>query len=153
MTMTKKLDPTAEALQRLEEHLELPYVSGELQAWSETLCQLLSKAGEQVRTGIATEHGRAYETIVKSRSNLTQQVDKLRSEEPEILAALASVEQLADRFCSSIDETVLAGQQFQPKREQLISDGLALILRVRRQRAAIDTWLGESLQRDNGVGD
>ena len=74
MTMTKKLDPTAEALQRLEEHLELPYVSGELQAWSETLCQLLSKAGEQVRTGIATEHGRAYETIVKSRSNLTRSI-------------------------------------------------------------------------------
>jgi hypothetical protein len=153
MTTTKKLNPTAEALQRLEDHLELPYVSGDLQAWSESLRELLSEADEHVRDDVASEHGRAYETITKNHSNLRQQVEKLRSADPEILAALESVGQQVERFTSAIDETVLAGQQFQEKREQLVNDGLALVLRVRRHRAAIDTWLGEALQRDNGVGD
>jgi len=153
MTATKKLDPIAESLQRLEEHLELPYVSGDLNAWSETLSQLLCEADKHIKGEIATEHGRAYEAIVKNHSNLRQEVEKLRAQDPEILAALDSFGQQAERFTSAIDETVLAGQQFQQKREQLINDGLALVLRIRRQRAAIDTWLGEALQRDNGVGD
>lgn len=153
MTATKKLDPIAESLQRLEEHLELPYVSGDLHAWSETLRQLLCEADKNVKDEITTEHGRAYDAIVKNHSNLRQEVEKLRTQDPEILAALDSFGQQAERFTSAIDETVLAGQQFQQKREQLINDGLALVLRIRRQRAAIDTWLGEALQRDNGVGD
>lgn len=153
MTTTKRLDSTAEALVHLEEHLELPYVSGELQDWSDRLCEVLVEAGQRVRAAIASQHSKSYDTIVKSQSNLGQQVDKLRSEEPELLAALDSFQQSAQRFASSIDETCLAGQQFQPKREQLIQEGLALVLRIRRHRAAISTWLGEALRRDNGVGD
>jgi hypothetical protein len=152
MTTTKKLDSAAESLQRLEEHLELPYVSGELHDWSVRLQLLLSDASEQVSEEVVSEHGQAYDAIVKHHSNLRQQVDKLREEDPQILAALDSVRQSAERF-AAIDETVLAGQQLQPKREQLIQEGLTTILRIRRHRAAIDTWLGEALQRDNGVGD
>lgn len=153
MTTTKKLDALAESLQHLEEHLELPYVSGDLHDWSEKLRQLLADAVERFRSEVETEHRRAYESIIKNHSNLRQEVDKLRSDEPQIVADLASVTQAAERFASSIDETVLASQQIQPKREQLINDGLAVVLRIRRHRAAIDTWLGEALQRDNGVGD
>ena len=153
MTTTKKLDSAGESLAKLEEQLELPYISGELAAWSTELHHILADVSHQVRASVATHHNNAYETIVKSQINLRQQVDKLRSEEPDILAALDAFEQSVNRFASSIDETLLAGQQFQPKREQLILEGLALVLRIRRHRAAIDTWLGEALQRDNGVGD
>jgi len=153
MTATKKLDSLAESLLRLEEHLELPYISGELQDWSDKLGEFLSDASDRLRREIASEHGRSYETIIKNQSNLRQQVDKLRTEDPQIVTALESFRQLADRFASSIDETILAGQQFQAKREQLINEGLGLVLRIRRHRAAIDTWLSEALQRDNGVGD
>jgi hypothetical protein len=153
MSTSKNLDSTAESLVHLEEHLELPYVSGELQDWSDRLCEVLADASQEVRAAVASQHSKSYDTIVKSHSNLGKQVDKLRSEEPELLAALGSFEQSAQSFASSIDETLLAGKQFQPKREQLIQEGLALILRLRRHRAAIATWLSEALQRDNGVGD
>lgn len=153
MTSTKNQEPTVEALQRLEEHLELPYVSGDLHAWSEALRQLINDAKDRVRAEFASEHNRTFDTIVKNHSNLRQQVEKLRQEDPEILKALDDLSQQADQFASGIDETVLAGQQFQAKREQLVNDGLSLVLRIRRQRAAINTWLGEAMQRDNGVGD
>jgi len=123
MTTTKKLDSIAESLIVLEEHLELPYVSGELQDWSDKLCQVVADTSQQVRAAVNSQNTTAYETITKNHSNLRQQVDKLRGEEPEILTALESFEQSANRFASSIDETLLAGQQFQPKREQLIQEG------------------------------
>lgn len=153
MTTTKKLDALTESLEQLEKHLELPYISGELHDWSEQTGQLLQEATTLVRSAIHSEHGRAYEAIVKNHPNLRQEVENLRKEEPSILAALEAVQQLVEPFTTSIDETVLAGQQFQPKREQLVQEGLAAILRVRRHRAAIETWLSEALQRDNGVGD
>lgn len=153
MMITKRADALAESLLHLEEHLELPYVSGELHDWSQRLQQLISDATEKFRAEVASEHGQAYQAIVKNNRNLCQEVDKLRGQDVPILAELESVRQQVDRFSSAIDETVLAGQQFEPKREQLISAGLAAVLRVRRHRAAIDTWMGEALQRDNGVGD
>jgi hypothetical protein len=77
----------------------------------------------------------------------------LRSDDDQLLQALSTVERQAEQFVTSVDETALAGQQFQPMRERLVNDGLSLVLRARRQRAAVDTWHGEALQRDNGVGD
>lgn len=146
-------DQTADALQRLEEQLELPYVSGNLQSWSENLQQLLQETNERLRAEIEQEHDRTFKTIIKNHGNLAQQVDKLRAEDQELLPALDSLRQQVDQFANNIDETVLARQQFEAKRERLVSDALAFVIRVRKQRAAIDTWLGEALQRDNGVGD
>jgi hypothetical protein len=153
MTTTKTRDATAESLVQLEEHLELPYISGDLRDWSDKLCQILADTSQRIRAAVASQHSKAYDAIIKSQSNLRQQVDKLRSEDPGIVDALDSFAESTNRFASSIDETLLAGQQFQPKREQLIQEGLNLVLRIRRHRAAIDTWMGEALQRDNGVGD
>jgi hypothetical protein len=38
-------------------------------------------------------------------------------------------------------------------RERIENEGIALIVRIKKQMAAADTWLAESLYRDRGVGD
>jgi len=153
MTATVKLDAVAEALQRLEEQLELPYVPGELHAWGESVRQLLGDAATRLRADISGRHPSIFDSITKSQGNLRQQVDKLKADDEQLLESLASVERLVEQFSTSFDETAQAGQHLQPMRERVINDGLSLVLRARRQRSALDTWHTEALQRDNGVGD
>jgi hypothetical protein len=153
MSTNATIDPLTEVLQRLEAQLELPHVSGELSSWSSEVLRLMREAEAQTRTAVAREFPTAYETIVKRQRNLSTQVDKLRADDEALLATMEAVLRQAEQFDASIDETVLAEQQFHPKRERLINDGLSFVLRVRRQQAAVATWLGEALQRDNGVGD
>jgi len=153
MPATHHSEPLTDALQRLEQQLELPYISGELKAWADEVVEELKSVETSVNAAIHTDHPRSFHAIVKNQRNLQQQVDKLSQEDAEIPPALCAVRQQADAFAASIDETALAGQQFQAKRERLVNDGLAIVLRIRRQKAAIDTWFGEALQRDNGVGD
>ena len=153
MAITKPLDTEAEALEQLEQQLEVPYVSGQLHAWSETVVELAEKAQEAVRMSIEQEHPCTFATIVKSHSNLQTQVEQLREEDRQILPAFDPLLHEARQFAATVNETELARQQIEPARERLVKDGLALVIRVRRQRSAIETWLGEALQRDNGVGD
>ena len=153
MAITKPLDAEAEVLEQLEQQLELPYVSGELHAWSETVVELVKKAQEVVSKSIEQEHPRTFATIVKNHSNLQPQVEKLSEEDRQILPAFDPLMHEAKQFASTVDETELARQQIEPARERLVKDGLALVIRIRRQRSAIETWFGEAIQRDNGVGD
>lgn len=153
MATTKPSDAVAEALEQLEQQLEVPYVSGELHAWSETVVELVKRAQEAVQNSVEQEHPRTFAMIVKNQSNLQQQVEKLQEEDREILPAFEPLLHEAQQFNSTVDETALARQQIEPARERLVTDGLALIIRTRRQRSAVKTWLSEAIQRDNGVGD
>jgi len=153
MSTMQKLDPLADTLERLERQLELPHISGELNSWAAESLKLLKELDRQVRWAVNSEHPRAFETIVKNQANLLQQVEKMRPEDQQLLEALEPVIRQAEQFALSMNETALAEQQFQPKRERLVNDGLSFILRMRRQQSAVDTWLRESMQRDNGVGD
>jgi hypothetical protein len=38
-------------------------------------------------------------------------------------------------------------------RDHLVERGLSLVLRIRKQEAAVKTWYLEAFQRDRGVGD
>jgi hypothetical protein len=153
MTVDTKHDAAAETVQHVEDHLELPYISGDLRAWAESLEELLCRAADATRHLIENEHPQLFKSIVKNHSNLRGEVEKLEQEGSRLPAAFDDLIQQTQRFAGGIDETALAGQQFQPMRERLVNEGLSLVLRVRRHRAAIDTWLSEAMQRDNGVGD
>lgn len=153
MSATHELDALRGSLERLEQILELPYISGELKSWTDESLRALEQVESALQTAIESDHPSAFKTMVKNHRNLQQQVEKLAQEDAQLLPAVQSLRGHAQHFASSIDEMSQSGQQFQARREQLVNDGLALILRVRKQQSAIDTWLGEALQRDNGVGD
>jgi len=152
MSQTKELHPLTDVLEQLEHHLELPYISGDLHHWAETALKLLQEAEGKLQHAIEQEHPRHFDTMVKNHSNLRGEADKLREEDRQLLPALRPVGQQAEQFVAGIDETALAGQQFQARRERLVSDGLSLILRIRRQQAAIDAWLGEALTAITALG-
>lgn len=153
MSTLQRVDPLAECLERLEHHLELPHVSGELHWWSDEVVRLLREAEGHVRAAVAEEHPRSFDAIRKNHPNLFKEVEKLRQDDAGLITSLDSVLRHAEQFDAQTDETVLAEQQFHDKRERLIHEGLSFVLQVRRQRSAVATWLAESLQRENGSGD
>jgi hypothetical protein len=128
-------------------------VSGELHAWSENVVELLEEVNHRVHVVVENEHPQVFKTIVKNHSNLLKQVEKMRDDEAALLSRLPLLLSEARQFRDGVDETVLAEQQFHAKREKLANDGLSFVLEVRKMQTAADTWLAESLQRDNGVGD
>jgi hypothetical protein len=44
-------------------------------------------------------------------------------------------------------------ESLEKARQLLVDQGLALVLRIRKQEAAARTWYVEAFQRDRGVGD
>ena len=153
MSTIAKLDPLAEALTRLERHLELPYVSGELNSWTEEAVTLFHQVEERLRDAIQREHPKNYESIVKNRVDLNQEVAKMRECDEELLHTLSELRRELELFQQSRKEEELAEQQFLPNRTRLVDNALAFIINIRKQRSAIATWVSESIQRDNGVGD
>jgi hypothetical protein len=153
MSTLAKFDPLAESFEGLETHLELPYISGELNRWGADVEGFLQKAGEQLHEAVKREHPKNYEAITASRPDLSAEVGKMRDNDAALLSALQTVREQVDRFRATVREDQLAEQQFLPARNRLVDEVLNFVLQVRKQRAAVTTWMSEALQRDNGVGD
>lgn len=153
MSTIAKLDPLAEALNRFEKHLELPHVSGELSSWTDEVATLFQQVEQRLREAIEKEHPKNYEAIVKNRVDLNQEVAKMRECDAQLLHTLSELRREQELFQQNRKEEELAEQHFLPNRTRLVDNALAFILEVRKQRSAIATWVSESIQRDNGVGD
>jgi hypothetical protein len=153
MSTIAQLDPLAEALTRFERHLELPYVSGELSSWSEEAMTLFHQVEERLHDAVQKEHPKNYESIAKNRLDLQLEIEKLRECDAHLLHMLAELRRELELFQQNRKEEELAEQQFLPSRDHLVNNALAFVIQVRKQRSAIATWLSESIQRDNGVGD
>jgi hypothetical protein len=153
MATSTRLDPLAEVLDTLEKHLELPYVPGDLSDWSDEAGRYFDQAARQLAITIETEHPRVYETISKNRVDLSHEVERMQAEDSRLLEQSEAVRTQLVGFLSGASEEDSAGQQVQPRRDRLVDAALQFILSVRKQRAAVSTWMSEALQRDNGVGD
>ncbi len=153
MSVGNKINPLVDTLERLEQQLEVPHISGELNNWASDVVSLLKELEHELQQAVASEHARSFQMIVKSNRNLRSQVDKLAEEDQAILNAFPTLLRQAEQLVNCIREDALAEQQFHEVREKVVQEGLAFVLRARRQQVGVDTWLAEALQRDNGVGD
>lgn len=143
-------DQVSEAIEKLHRQLELPYVSGELSSWTDGIIELLGSTKECIRKSIEDDHPCSYKTIMKNDLELAQRVEDMRAEDAQLLCKLDDLTREAENLDKMVDEAHLAESQFKPKRDRLVEDGVAFIVRLRKQRAAINTWLGEAFSRDNG---
>lgn len=145
-------DCVSEALEKLHRQIELPYVAGDLSAWTDGVLALLDSTIETVRQASHFDHPKTYTSILRRDLELAQKVEAMRVEDEVLLDGLESIVKQAQELDSIVDEAKLAEPQFKPKRDRLVDDVLALIVRIRKQRAAINTWLSEAFSRDSGLG-
>ncbi len=151
MATVIQTDSVSDSLEKLHRQIELPYVSGELTAWTDGVVLLLDAANDCVCQAIRDDHPKTYASILKKDMELAQKVEAMKLEDEQLLSGMQAIMQQAHELDVIVDEAKLAEQQFQPKRDRLVEDVLSLIVRVRKQRAAMNTWLSEAFTRDSGT--
>jgi len=141
------------SLARFETCLETPVVAGELIGWTDALQGAWSGLSAQVRQHLTELHPRLYQQISNQDPELLPRTEKLQAEDTGIAQDRAVFDRLLQHF---VEHT----PRFEPDEEKianhtrsLVSKGIALVNRVRKQEVAVQTWFVEAFTRDRGVAD
>ena len=142
-----------DSLTRLETALLSPVVSGELESWAKTVAETTQQLAHCLPEFLDNVLHPQYALIAKADAELLSRVEQLVAEDKNMLHDLETFRSQADQFVARAaqvkkDEVQLAGH-----RQTLEQNGIELIVRVRRQRAAADTWMAEANYRDRGPVD
>ncbi|MCE9554024.1 MAG: hypothetical protein K8T91_11700 [Planctomycetes bacterium] len=150
---TQIVDVVRKRLIDLEEALEMPLVAGELTAWTSRVAGAARIVHSLLTEHLAQAHRDDYAEIAEQDLEMATCVDNMKAED-------AAIRLEFERFMELAGNVAVAATRAEPDelilekaREHLVDHGLALVLRIRKQEAAVRTWYIEAFQRDRGVGD
>ena len=159
MTTTPAADPAHaanelnESLTKLETALLAPVVSGELESWAQTAQEATSGLSQRLPSYLHTVLHPQYAEIAKSDSELLTRVQQLIAEDQNLVLEQDKLEKRVNDFVRRASQIKKDEAQTAAERGKLEQEGIALVLRIKRQRAAADTWLAEANYRDRGPVD
>ncbi len=144
----------AETLAALEQSLLSPQVSGEIRQWTRNVQERAATLSVDVTTYLRTVLHVQYAEIARNAPELSHQLTKLTESDGLILGEVAGFLEQLHVFGEVVEkadpqkiETILETQ-----RKKTVDMGLALIMGIRKQQAAANTWFEEAQFRDLGVG-
>ncbi len=140
-------------LTALERVLETPLVPGELAVWATTAQEAVGRLDSIVQSRFAAEHPKLLTAIEWQDMELASRIERLRDEDGAILQAFKHFQYEVNELAGAADSIEPREDRVHDHFEDLINDGIQLILRMRRQEVAIDNWFMEALFRDRGVND
>src|SRR5262245_24974997 len=153
------MDPTHsaaainETLAALETALLSPVASGELESWARTVEEAATKLSERLPAYLKSVLHPQYAEIAKSDPELLSRVEQLIAEDQNVLIEQDAFQTRASDFARKAAQVKKDEAQVAAERTKLELEGIALALRIKRQRAAADTWLTEANYRDRGPVD
>jgi len=159
MNITPTIDPAHcaaelnEALSHAETALLTPVVSGELETWATTVQETSQLVSERLPAYLKAVLHPEYAEIAKTDPELLTRVEQLITEDQNLLLDQDSFRTETNEFAKRAANIKKDEGQGASERAKLEQKGLALILRIKRQRAAADTWLAEANYRDRGPVD
>lgn len=142
-----------EALARLETALLSPPVAGELEAWCQNCRTAVDEVAGQLPNFYQSVLHRQYAEISQSDPELLPKVEHMIAEDHRQLAELAALRRRLATFAKAAALIKKNEGKVAEERASLEKDGIALIISIKKQRAAADTWLAEALYRDRGAVD
>ena len=150
MTTSTENPPLYEALAELEAALETPIVPGELAAWVDMVRKQSALATPLLKRHIESVHNAQFDEISDEETDLLHCVTQLRAADKDLLNDFASF----DLIVFDLPKKVLRAEPdeapFMELAHGLSDQGLALVIRARKQELAITTWLVEAFNRDSG---
>ena len=159
MTAAHATDPAQaaselnESLSRLEMALLAPVVSGELESWARTAQEATSGLSQRLPSYLNSVLHPQYAEIAKSDSELLTRVQQLIAEDQNLILEQDKFDKRVNEFVKRASQIKKDEAQTTTERGKLEQEGIALVLRIKRQRAAADTWLTEANYRDRGPVD
>lgn len=152
--MTDEIDGTwKEQLAQLERSVEAPVVPGELERWLRGTVEAFQAVRAAFREQIDGVHKEYLESISTEDSGLLSRVEKMEKQDEQIGKELDSLASESEALLKShesrqADETALADVV-----GEFAERTIALVIRIRKQDAALETWYQEALERDRGIAD
>jgi hypothetical protein len=159
MNSTQTIDSTQSAtelndvLTKLETALLTPVVSGELESWARAAQEAADKLSACLPSFLKNVLHAQYAEIARSDPELLPRVEQLIAEDQNLVLEQDAFRTHFGEFVKRASQIKKDEAQVATERLKLEQDGLALILRIKRQRTAADTWLAEANYRDRGPVD
>ena len=141
------------ALTTLETALLTPVVSGELETWATTAQQAAIELDRRLPPYLRSVLHPQYAEIARSDAELLPRVEQLIAEDQNLLLEQSAFCDRINAFAQRAAQVKRDEAQVANERTQLEQEGIGLIVRIKKQRAAADTWLAEATYRDRGPVD
>ena len=141
------------ALATLETALLTPVVSGELESWARTAQQACTELDRRLPPYLRSVLHPQYAEIARSDGELLSRVEQLIAEDQNLLLEQSAFGDRMNAFAQRAAEVKRDEAQAAAEQAQLEQEGIGLIVRIKKQRAAADTWLAEANYRDRGPVD
>ena len=142
-----------ETLATLETALLTPVVSGEMASWGRIAQQAATELEKRLPPYLRSVLHPQYAEIARSDSELLSRVEQLIAEDQSLLLDQSAFCDRMNSFAARAAQAKKDEAQVAAERTQLEQDGISLIVRIKKQRAAADTWLAEANYRDRGPVD
>jgi len=142
-----------EALTRLENALLSPLVSGELNSWVQAVRVATLELGAHLKEYIETVLHEQYQQIARTDEELLSNVEQMIEEDKNLLAEYEAFLHELDLLVARVPGAKRDEGKTADHRAHLEARGTALVLRIKKQKAAAATWLSEAFYRDRGPVD
>jgi hypothetical protein len=153
MSMTNLQTPLRESLDKLEVALTTPIIAGELADWLLELRTHWDDASARLHAALDQDHPRQYQQISKEDQEMFAIVEKLQAEDAAIAEESESFGRLLARVAEHAPKFKPDEEKLLHHTEALLNAGLALIVRIKKQEVALQTWFIEAFTRDRGIAD
>lgn len=150
---TESKDLVQRKLADLEESLILPVVAGELPTWTARVAKAAQDVHVLLTAHLARAHREDFAEIAEQDLELATQIDNMKGEDAAIRVEFSRFLELANNVAQAAAEVEPDELTLEKAQEHLVEKGLNLVLRIRKQEAAVRTWYVEAFTRDRGVGD
>jgi hypothetical protein len=84
---------------------------------------------------------------------LLPQIERLKAEDEAIERERERIGNMVERDAQHVPKLEPDEAKAQKHVQNLIDEGLAFVMRVRKQEVALETWLVEAFNRDRGTAD
>jgi hypothetical protein len=141
------------ALEAFETALETPLVSGEHATWSERVLETWSALKARIDRQMDELHPQLFDEILENDAELAQRIEQMRAEDEALRREL----HLLDARIATLSRRTPFAERDElrttDEREDLANDGIAFVVRMRKQEVAVQTWFVEAFNRERGTGD
>lgn len=137
------------AIDELQSSVEATRVPGELTQWLTPVQQALMRVHQALADESLRRHRADFKDIVLDVS-LVPKVQQLEAEDHDLWATVQRAEALAAKASAILEKSHSQDEHVATVTElgELVH---SLVIRLRAQEQAIDTWFLESINRDEGV--
>jgi hypothetical protein len=150
MTLEQQL---AETLSKLETALLSPVIAGEFSQWVLAVQEAAATLTVDLTSFLHSVLHVQYKEIAKADLEMATQVEKLMAGDQHLLEQLRRFHEDLYSLAAAAERVERDEAKLRGLRQKLEDEGIALIVAIKKQQAAANTWLSEAHFRDRGVKD